>query len=66
MRLLLDTHTLLWFLDNSPHLSATARALIEDEDSEVFASIASLWEMAIKVGIGKLQLPSPYDTLVPQ
>jgi len=35
MRLLLDTHTLLWFLDNSPHLSATARALIEDEDGRV-------------------------------
>jgi PIN domain nuclease of toxin-antitoxin system len=47
MKLLLDTHTFLWFIAGSPHLSAAARALIEDAANEKFASVASLWEMAI-------------------
>ena len=42
MRLLLDTHTLLWFIDGSTRLSPRARALIEDEANEVFLSVASL------------------------
>lgn len=49
MKLLLDTHTFLWFIDNSPKLSTTARALIEDAFNEPSVSVASLWEMAITV-----------------
>lgn len=60
MRLLLDTHTLLWFLWGDPQISASARALIEDEANEKFVSVASLWEIAIKVSLGKLTLAKPF------
>ena len=66
MRLLLDTHAFLWFIMGSPNLSATARALIEDEASERFLSAASLWERAIKLSTGKLTLSAPFDLLIPQ
>lgn len=66
MKLLLDTHTFLWFIMGSPHLSATARALIEDAANEKFLSVAGLWEIAIKLSIGKLTLSAPFDVLIPQ
>ena len=62
MKLLLDTHVFLWFIMGSPHLSAEARALIEDDQN----SVASLWEIAIKSSIGKLSLSAPFDQLIPQ
>lgn len=52
MRLLLDTHALLWFIGGSRELSETARRLIEDVRNERLLSIASLWELAIKVSTG--------------
>lgn len=61
MRLLLDTHTLLWYTTNDPHLSKTAETLIVDPANEVFMSPASYWEIAIKVSIGKLTLTQPYE-----
>ena len=66
MKLLLDTHTFLWFLEDSPRLSPTAKALIEDGSNEVFVSIGSLWEMAIKISLGKLSLSQPFETFVPE
>jgi PIN domain nuclease of toxin-antitoxin system len=66
MKLLLDTHAFLWFIMGDPRLSATARSLIEDENNEKLLSVASLWEMAIKVSIGKLSLAEPFDVLVPR
>ncbi|MEE4378167.1 MAG: type II toxin-antitoxin system VapC family toxin [Candidatus Competibacteraceae bacterium] len=54
MRLLLDTHALLWWLDGDRHLSPTARSLIGDENTTVFVSAASAWEISTKVRIGKL------------
>jgi PIN domain nuclease of toxin-antitoxin system len=65
MKLLLDTHTFLWFINDSSRLSARAKALLES-DADLFLSIASLWEMAIKTAIGKLALPQPYDIFIPQ
>ena len=65
MKYLLDTHTLIWFIEGDARLSAYARQLIEDEGNELFISIASLWEMAIKVSIGKLNLTQPFETLFP-
>lgn len=53
MRLLLDTHTLVWWLVEESNLSTSAYAALETEESELFVSIASAWEMAIKVGAGK-------------
>jgi PIN domain nuclease of toxin-antitoxin system len=66
MRLLLDTHTFLWFINGSPQLSQTGRALIIDPSNESFISIASLWEIAIKVSLGKLQFDEPVERLIPQ
>lgn len=65
MTLLLDTHTFLWFILNSPSLGTSARELIEDAET-VFLSLASVWEMAVKVSIGKLLLPQPLEQFIPQ
>lgn len=54
MRVLLDTHVVLWFLDGDARLSTRARALIEDVGNERLLSVASLWEIALKVRLGKL------------
>jgi PIN domain nuclease of toxin-antitoxin system len=65
MRLLLDTHAFLWFIMGSPNLSVNARALIENPANERLLSVASLWEIAIKVSLGKLTLSAPFDELIP-
>jgi PIN domain nuclease of toxin-antitoxin system len=65
MKLLLDTHAFLWFIDDSPRLSAQAKALLES-DVELLISAASLWEIAIKSSLGKLALSQPYETFIPQ
>jgi len=54
VRLLLDTHTLLWWLLGDPELSATARDAIADPRNEVFVSAASAWEITTKFRIGKM------------
>ncbi|MDQ2687292.1 MAG: type II toxin-antitoxin system VapC family toxin [Armatimonadota bacterium] len=64
-RLLLDTHTFLWFILNNPQLSAHSKELIENAET-LFLSIASIWEMAIKVSAGKLPLPKPWDQFILQ
>jgi PIN domain nuclease of toxin-antitoxin system len=66
MRLLLDTHTLLWFLSDDAQLSDPARKLIEDGANEILLSIASLWEMAIKISLGKLTIGGPFDIFIPE
>ena len=65
MKLLLDTHTFLWFIMGNANLSANGRVLIEDQANEKFLSVASLWEIAIKVSIGKLTLSASFNTLIP-
>jgi PIN domain nuclease of toxin-antitoxin system len=54
LRVLLDTHAFLWWLDGDRHLSARARRIIADENNIVLVSAASAWEIATKVRIGKL------------
>lgn len=54
MRLLLDTHTLLWALAEPERLSRRARRAVEDERNDVLVSAASVWEIAIKAGLGRL------------
>jgi PIN domain nuclease of toxin-antitoxin system len=66
MILLLDTHAFLWFIGGSSSLSQKARQLIEDESNLVYLSAASLWEMAIKVSLGKLTLDEPFGTIIPE
>ena len=53
MKLLLDTHLLLWAAESSRRLSPTARALLEDERHELLFSAASIWEISIKRGLGR-------------
>lgn len=57
MNFLLDTHAFLWFVNDHFSLSATAKDSIEDQQSLVYLSAASIWEMAIKSSLGKLALP---------
>ena len=64
MKLLLDTHTFLWFIRGDAKLSSHARKLIEGPNNERLLSIASLWEMAIKVSLGRLQVPQPFPHLL--
>lgn len=64
MRLLLDTHTFIWFFRGDFRLSATARVLIENMDNEVLLSKASAWEMAIKQGVGKLDFGLPFKEIL--
>ena len=65
MRLLLDTHTLLWFLADDPRLSVKAKAAIEDTANERWLSPISLLEIALKHRLGKLPLPAPFGILFP-
>ncbi len=64
MRLLLDTHTFIWFVYNAQELPDKTRELLEDESTELNLSLVSVWEMAIKVSIGKLQLAEKVTDLV--
>jgi PIN domain nuclease of toxin-antitoxin system len=66
MNLLLDTHTFLWFLVDHKNLSPRAKELIEDTDNSRFLSIASIWEIAIKVSLQKLTLHAPFGDLFPR
>jgi PIN domain nuclease of toxin-antitoxin system len=61
LKLLLDTHTLLWFALSDPQLSATAMTLIMDPANEKLVSPASYWETAIKISIKKYALSRPYE-----
>lgn len=63
--MLLDTLAFLWFIDGDERLTPTARALIEDLNNDVYLSVASLWEIAIKISLGRLQLAQPFATFIP-
>ena len=65
MKFLIDTHTFLWFVNDSQQLSNYARSLMES-DVDLLISSASLWEIAIKVSIGKLTLRNSFHTFIPQ
>lgn len=64
MRLLLDTHTFLWFVLGDSRCSQKARELIEDEANEKWLSPASHWELAIKISLGKYTLPIPFEEFI--
>ncbi len=66
MRLLLDTQSFLWFLAGDTRLSKNARQKIADLDNEVYVSIGSLWEIAIKSSLGKLNLSKPFESFIPE
>jgi PIN domain nuclease of toxin-antitoxin system len=62
---LLDTHAFLWFCQNDLSLSSVAKAIIEDPANRKLVSLASCWEIAIKAGLGKLNLGEPSKTYIP-
>jgi len=64
MKFLLDTHTFIWFVTDNPKLSQKSIALIEDLNNEIFVSIATFWEIAIKMSIGKLELKMKFSKLI--
>lgn len=66
MRFLLDTHILIWFLEGNLLLSVSRRQIIADSGNEILVSIASLWEMAIKISLGKLTLAQPLADVIKQ
>ena len=59
MKLLLDSHSLLWHANGDPQMSATATSLLVDPTNDLYLSMASIWEIAIKVGLKKLTLSAP-------
>lgn len=66
MRLLLDTHAFLWWVEGSTELSRRATRAIGDAENECFLSVASCWEIAIKASLGKLKLDAPLEEFVPE
>jgi len=64
VRVLLDTHSLFWFIEGDSKLSNTAVDVIGDPANEVLFSPASYWEMAIKISLGKWQLNQPYSDFI--
>lgn len=60
MRLLVDSHSLIWAVDDPSRLSPTATTALQDPANELLLSAATIWEMAIKVGLGKLMLSTSY------
>ena len=65
MKLLLDTHTFLWWTTDDPQLSSTARELIGDSKNNLFWSAASSWEVSIKYELGRLPLPDIPEVFLP-
>jgi PIN domain nuclease of toxin-antitoxin system len=64
MRLLVDSHAMLWFVQANANLSAAASAALADPSNELLFSAGSIWEIAIKVGLGKLTLAKPFPVFM--
>lgn len=64
MKLLLDTHILLWWLNNSDELNENTKGFIADPENLVYVSAVSLWEIVIKESLGKLKMPKNWSTVV--
>ncbi|HLI83704.1 MAG TPA: type II toxin-antitoxin system VapC family toxin [Bryobacteraceae bacterium] len=65
MKVLLDTHTFLWWNEANPLLSRRAHRLISDQENALYLSVVSAWEIVLKVGAGKLKLPAAAALYIP-
>ena len=65
MKLLLDTHTFLWWITDDPQISAKALELMGDSQNDLYWSAASTWEVAIKYALGRLPLPDAPTIFLP-
>ncbi|MBC8486459.1 MAG: type II toxin-antitoxin system VapC family toxin [Bacteroidetes bacterium] len=63
MNIIIDTHALIWYIEGEKRLSKTAISAIENLNNQVFVSKASLWELAIKISLGKLKISIGFDDL---
>ncbi len=63
MNIIIDTHALIWYIEGEKKLSKTAISAIENLNNQVFVSKSSLWELAIKISLGKLQISIGFDDL---
>lgn len=66
MKLLLDTHIFLWFLNGDPQLSDNVCDVIKDPENDIYLSVASIWEAIIKYQLGKLPLPESPEIYLPK
>lgn len=66
MRLLLDTHTFLWFIAGDRRLPEAWRSTVQDPENEVYLSAVSLWEAIVKYQLGKLPLPESPESYLPR
>lgn len=66
MNLLLDTHTFIWFINGDKNLSSRVKRAILKAENTKFISIASLWEMAIKKSLSKLNINQPFEEIINQ
>jgi PIN domain nuclease of toxin-antitoxin system len=64
MRVIVDTHVFLWWVEGDRALPAKARAVLADRENECLLSLVSVWELAIKAGLGKLKLALPVQRYV--
>lgn len=65
MKLLLDTHAFLWWVEGTPAVGRRAKAAISNPENEVLFSVASCWELAIKLSLGKLRLGERLERFIP-
>ena len=61
MKAIIDTHALIWAVDDPARLGSQARVIVEDSTNEILFSSGSIWELAIKIGLGKLKLSLPFQ-----
>lgn len=66
MPALIDTHAFLWLISDDGHLTSAARSYLQETGNSVYLSVASAWEIAIKVGRGRLQLDIPLQQVLTQ
>jgi PIN domain nuclease of toxin-antitoxin system len=64
MKYIIDTHVFLWIVEDNPQLSTKARAIYLNEDNKILLSMASVWEIAIKSSLKKLELPGSLSDFV--
>jgi len=64
--ILLDTHSFIWWIEDSPRLSTLAKKIVENLDNNCFFSLASCWELAIKSSMGRIKLTLPIRDFIPQ
>ncbi len=66
MQILLDTHAFIWFVEADPHLPTNLKKTLENQENEIFISMASIWEIGIKVSLDKLKINKSIEQIIEQ